>query len=234
MTLRPTRRGISSNSRHEIHVRQRTRWAVAARDVTAIERRFVTICGTHATSREQKWDSAPPDSPSNGQPSFPVIGTHGVTHLRQTPGVVGHRPLSETLIGTWELVDGSIRTPSEESSPRAVSIGLVVYDGHGNFTAQFMARDRRPEVVSSEGAGAAAPNNSRSVGGYDAYFGRYVVDDAAGRVTQTLVGSLAPEDVGQVLSRDMAVEGDELTIRVETATDDGDPALMTLRWKRIG
>jgi hypothetical protein len=150
--------------------------------------------------------------------------------------VDGPRPLSETLIGTWELVEGDIRTPSGQSLPRAVSIALVVYDGHGNFTAQFMARDRRPEVLASEGvgSGAEAPNNSRSVGGYDAYFGRYVVDDAAGRVTQTLVGSLAPENVGQVLSRDMTVDGDESTIRVETATDEGEPALMTLRWKRIG
>jgi hypothetical protein len=134
------------------------------------------------------------------------------------------------------MVGGSLRTPSGESSSGAVSIALLVYDGHGNFTAQFMARDRRPEVLSSEpaDAGAPAPNNSRSVGGYDAYFGRYVVDDEAGRVTQTLVGSLAPENVGQVLSRDMTVEGDELTIRLETATDDGEPALMTLVWRRIG
>jgi hypothetical protein len=153
---------------------------------------------------------------------------------RQTLRVTDDRPLSQALIGTWEKVGGTIRTSSGEDASRSTSIALVVYDGHGNFTAQFMDRDRRPENVESSGAGVSGPNNSRSMGGYDAYFGRYTVDDEAGRVTQTLIGSLAPENVGQVFTREMSVDGDELTIRVETATDDGEPALMTLQWKRIG
>jgi hypothetical protein len=148
------------------------------------------------------------------------------------------RPLSQALAGTWELAGGTTVTQSGRSLPagsRAGFIGLVVYDGHGNFTAQFMARDRQPEDLEpANDSSASAPNNSRSVGGYDAYFGRYVVDDETGNVTQTLVGSLSPENVGQVLTRGMTVDGDELTIRVETAADDGEPALMTLHWKRIG
>jgi hypothetical protein len=147
------------------------------------------------------------------------------------------RPLSEALPGTWELVGGTTRTVSGRlvpSTSRTGFIGLVIYDGNGNFTAQFMARDRRPGDLEPDGEGASAPNNSRSVAGYDAYFGRYTVDDDTGRVTQSLVGSLSPEDVGQVLTREMTVDGDELTIRVETAADDGEPALMTLQWTRIG
>lgn len=65
-------------------------------------------------------------------------------------------------------------------------------------------------------------------------FGRYVVDDASGSVTQTLTGSLSPENVGQVLTRRMSVDNGELTIRADTATDDGEAAVLTLRWRRLG
>jgi Lipocalin-like domain len=112
-------------------------------------------------------------------------------------------------------------------------VALLIYDGRGNFSAQFMKRDRlqdEPELVVS----SSAPNNSRPVGGYDAYFGRYVIDDELDTVTQTLVGSLSPENVGQVVTRVMSVTDDELTIRVDTAADDGEPAVITLRWRRAG
>ena len=80
----------------------------------------------------------------------------------------------------------------------------------------------------------APPNNSQARGGYDAYFGTYTVDDTHGAVTQTLTGALSSANVGLVLTRVMTVVGDELTIRLETATRDGEPVTRTLRWKRVG
>lgn len=144
-------------------------------------------------------------------------------------------PLSTALTGTWELVTGSTITAGGREIPRRFggAIALVIYDGHGNFSAQFMKRDRQAGDPDPEPASPSAPNNSRSVGGYDAYFGHYVVDDESGTVTQTLVGSLSPENVGQVLTRRMSVDNDELTIRVDTATDEGEPAVLTLRWRRL-
>ena len=94
-----------------------------------------------------------------------------------------------------------------------------------------MRRDRGPTRV--DASASAAPNNSRAQGGYDAYFGTYTVNDVHGTVTQHLVGALSPENVGQVLTRAMTVVGDELTIRLETATAAGEPIIRTLRWKRI-
>ena len=105
-----------------------------------------------------------------------------------------------------------------------------MYDRAGNFAAQFMKRDR--QTASPAPAAASGPNNSRAVGGYDAYFGSYSVDDAAGTVTQRLVGSLSPENVGMVLTRSMRVAGDELTIQLDTAAADGTPVVRTLRWTR--
>lgn len=81
---------------------------------------------------------------------------------------------------------------------------------------------------------ASGPNNSRARGGYDAYFGTYTVDDAHGRVTQRLVGALSSENVGHVLTREMQVMDDVLTLHLETATASGEPVVRTLRWRRVG
>ena len=143
-------------------------------------------------------------------------------------------PLSQALVGTWRLVSREDRTasgePRIEPSLGADPIALLVYDRGGNFAAQFMKRDR--QSVPPTSAGASGPNNSRAVGGYDAYFGSYSVDDAAGTVTQRLLGALSPENVGLVLTRSMRVSGDELVIHLETASADGTPVVRTLRWTR--
>lgn len=94
-----------------------------------------------------------------------------------------------------------------------------------------MKRDRTAATVT---LGAAGPNNSRTIGGYDAYFGLYSVDDDAGTVTQKLLGALSAENVGQVLTREMKVVGDMLTISLDTAAANGEPVTRTLAWKRVG
>jgi len=145
-------------------------------------------------------------------------------------------PLSETLIGTWELVSRIDTTMSGERRVEPAlgddPIALLIYDRAGHFAAQFMKRDREnsePVVVAASG-----PNNSRAQGGYDAYFGTYAVDDGHGTVTQRLTASLSPENVGQALTREMVVAGDRLTISLETATADGEAVTRTLTWRRIG
>jgi hypothetical protein len=50
----------------------------------------------------------------------------------------------------------------------------------------------------------------------------------------SLNGALSRENVGHVLTRDMTVTGDELTIRLDTATASGEPIVRTLRWRRVG
>ena len=142
-------------------------------------------------------------------------------------------PLSQALIGSWRLVSREDRTASGERRVDpglgADPIALLVYDRGGNFAAQFMKRDRGSAPAATS---ASAPNNSQAVGGYDAYFGSYTVDDAAGTVTQRLVGALSAQNVGLVLTRSMEVAGDELVIQLDTASADGTPVVRTLRWIR--
>jgi hypothetical protein len=148
---------------------------------------------------------------------------------------VSGMPLSQTLIGTWRLVSREDRTASGERridpALGADPIALLVYDRGGNFAAQFMKRDRQSAPVAT---GPSVPNNSQAVGGYDAYFGSYTVDDAAGTVTQRLVGALSAQNVGMVVTRSMQVADDALVIQLETASADGTPVVRTLRWTRAG
>jgi hypothetical protein len=153
--------------------------------------------------------------------------------LRNVPAASSK--LSTNLVGTWKLTDRSTQRnePGASVVPRPDSvIALLVYDLAGNFSAQFMTKDRNPSLLEIEPA-PAGKNNSRTIAGYDAYFGTYVVDDETGTVTQTLTGCLAPENVGQVLTREMSVNRDTLTIQVRTTDDDGAPLVLSLNWRRL-
>ena len=147
--------------------------------------------------------------------------------------------LADSLAGTWELQTREDFTKAGERridpGLGADPIALLFFDRTGHFAAQFMKRDRtvRPAAELAEPA-TAAPNNSRSQGGYDAYFGTYTIDEKTGLVATTLVGALTPANVGQIFQRGMSVAGDELTIRLETATPGGEPIIRTLRWTRVG
>ncbi|HEY4333037.1 MAG TPA: lipocalin-like domain-containing protein [Ilumatobacteraceae bacterium] len=146
------------------------------------------------------------------------------------------RPLSAALVGTWELLS---RVDHAANGERRIEptlgehpIALLIYDRAGRFAAQFMRRDA--EQVDDTDETAVLQNNSRAQGGYDAYFGTYTIDDVGSTVTQTLVGALSRENVGQTLTRAMTVTGDDLTIRIDMRTADGEAVQRTLIWRRVG
>ena len=138
-------------------------------------------------------------------------------------------------MGSWELLSRIDRTAAGEdrAEPSLGSdpIAFLVFDRAGHFAAQFMKRNRTGESTTTT---TVAANNSRAVGGYDAYFGTYTVDEARGLVSTLLVGALSRENVGQTFARHMGVEGDELTIRLDTTSADAEPIERTLRWRRVG
>ena len=143
------------------------------------------------------------------------------------------RALAARMIGTWSLVsridraaDGAIRSdPALGSDPLA----LLTYT-RDRFAAQFMKRDRASAAPSAGGSGQ---NNTTAVGGYDAYFGRYSVG-ANGVVAHRLEASLTPGNVGMEVERTLSVDGDRLTIVLDTASVDGEPVTRTLTWDRVG
>lgn len=147
-------------------------------------------------------------------------------------------PLSAAMIGSWQLVsredhaaDGRV---IGESALGTDPLGLLIYDRGGNFAAQFMRRDRSAVPTQAAVKTTSGANNTLPTDGYDAYFGTYAVDDEAGTVTQTLVAALSRENVGQVVTRDLTVESDTLTVSLGTTLPDGEPVTRILKWKRVG
>ena len=142
--------------------------------------------------------------------------------------------LAARLVGSWELISRIDLAPNGErrAEPSLGSdpFGFLVFDRSGRFAVQFMKRDR----ASAENPPIAGGlNNSRGRGGYDAYFGKYLVDDDEQTVRTELVGALSPENVGQVFTRTMKVEGDTLTLELATTSAIGEPLKRTLSWRRV-
>lgn len=100
------------------------------------------------------------------------------------------------------------------------------------MAAQLMKADRSFAIDC--GTSAPAPsNNSRSVNGYDAYFGTYTVDETNHTVTHHLEGALATADVGKSLVRTFQVSGSTLKIVVRTNSPQGQQ-IRTLVFERVG
>jgi hypothetical protein len=87
------------------------------------------------------------------------------------------------------------------------------------------------------GAAIGTPANSGDAGnprvilGYDAYFGRYSVDDRAGTITHRVEGSLFPEDLGKDFVRPFTLDGDTLTLKF-TSPAEGGGVTRTLVFRR--
>lgn len=140
--------------------------------------------------------------------------------------------LAEQMKGVWILKSREDHTKDghQRIDPilGADPTGILAYSGI-HFTAQFMKRDRsdQPAVESHSGT-----NNTIAVGGYDAYFGTYEVNEETGRVNHTLTGSINEENIGLSVWRDMRVVENQLIIQLDTTTINGESVTRTLIWER--
>src|SRR5262249_34810305 len=139
-----------------------------------------------------------------------------------------------TLPGTWQLQSRIQVTAAGERRAEPMlgedPVALLIYDRSGNFSAQFMRRDRSAEVSRAR----RAKSEKQTTHGFEAYFGTYTIDDETGIVTQHLRGALSPENVGAAVTRAVEVEGDTLVIRLDAVATDGTPVTRTLTWRRVG
>jgi hypothetical protein len=74
--------------------------------------------------------------------------------------------------------------------------------------------------------------NPRVILGYDAYFGRYTIDERAGTITHHVEGSLFPDDLGKDFVRGFTLDGDTLTLRF-TSSAGRDGVTRTLVFHRL-
>ena len=143
--------------------------------------------------------------------------------------------LRDDLVGTWRLLSRVDRDAAGQAVDEATlgsdPLALLFFDRNGNFAAQFMKRDRSGATAAPAFTGQ---NNTTAIGGYDAYFGTYEVDEASGNVHTRLEAALSPAQVGATMAREMRVEGGKLFIRLGTTRADGTEIIRTLTWERAG
>ena len=145
------------------------------------------------------------------------------------------------LIGSWKLVSRQSRRANGELEPdpglSTAPFGMLIYDQSGHVAAQLSRRDRTVAMLGQECQAAAAtkgtPDTAQTVLGYDAYFGTYEIDAAAGIVTHHLEAAIFPGDIGKDIQRHFAISGDSLTISFNTTTRDGVIVTRILIWERL-
>jgi hypothetical protein len=143
--------------------------------------------------------------------------------------------LGSKILGIWMLksredvdAEGQILTdPFLGRDP----IGILCF-GPSHFAAQFMKRDRSEEEDVPQRV--QAKNNTAAVNGYDAYFGNYSVDEAAGTLATHLEGSISPINIGKTYVREVRVVNNELIIQLKTTAVDGTAITRTNTFFRVG
>src|SRR5712671_4342980 len=140
--------------------------------------------------------------------------------------------LAIAIQGVWWLISREDYTKDGQKRIDPIlgedPIGILTY-AKSHFAAQFMKRERSVTITTQ--TLHSGQNNTTAVGGYDAYFGTFVVDEETGKVAHTLLGSITPSNVGITVLRDLKVTDNQLTIQLETTTPEAEPVTRTLRWR---
>ena len=144
--------------------------------------------------------------------------------------------LKTKIIGIWTLksredldAEGQIVVdPFLGQDP----IGILCF-GPNHFSAQFTKRDRSETKENFLFERVQDKNNTAALNGYDAYFGTYTVDQAAGTIATTLEGSISPVNIGKTFIRDARVVGNELIIQLKTTSVDGRAITRTNRFTKV-
>lgn len=139
---------------------------------------------------------------------------------------------AQRLAGAWELQTRTVEANGKPISDPVLGArppGRLFYDASGVMALQMM-RTGRAAAIGTPG-NPQDQANPRAILGYDAYFGRFTVDERAGTITHRVEGSLFPEDLGKDFVRQFTLEGDALTLSF-TSTANGADVTRTLVFRR--
>jgi Lipocalin-like domain/Putative prokaryotic signal transducing protein len=140
--------------------------------------------------------------------------------------------LRKQLIGHWSLVSLAAVDGSDIEYPMGQDVeGVITYDQTEHMAVQIMRHDR-PRFVSGDMDRGTPAEMSAAITGYTAYFGTYSVDESAAVVTHHIRGSLLPNWVGTDQRREVAFDGDRLTLTSQPILFEGKMRVFRVIWKR--
>ncbi|MCA9728762.1 MAG: GNAT family N-acetyltransferase [Candidatus Eisenbacteria bacterium] len=146
------------------------------------------------------------------------------------------RVARSALLGSWDLVDWSVRLQDgTESHPFGEGgRGRLVYDDRAQVWLHLQ-RSTRPPFESGDPFGGTPEEIAAAFHGFLSYYGEYEVDVETATVRHRILGSSFPNWEGTTQERRYTFVGEELVI---TATPDNVTegpragAVHTLRWRR--
>ena len=166
-------------------------------------------------------------------PSDGRIGGESEATMNPEPLPAQETDLAHSIVGMWGL---AAREDYDDNGSRLIDphlgadpIGMLTFS-QDHFSAQFSKRDRSEPT---ESVAVQTANNSAAINGYDAYFGRYWIDETGQAIVVHLEGSITAANTGQNFTRITRASDDQLLIRLDTATDEGTPITRTLTFNRL-
>ena len=143
---------------------------------------------------------------------------------------------NDAFVGTWRLV--STEFHSEDGSPvespyGSAPQGIIIYDAQGNMAAQVSQGDRKAFAVNDRKAGNDAETRA-AFESYQAYNGRYRIDEQERVVIHTVTQALLPNWVGTEQRRHYTFEDGRLILRTPPMTIGGKSITGLLVWEKAG
>ena len=118
--------------------------------------------------------------------------------------------LEDQWIGAWRLA--SLEEPDANGKIRKVDCtGMLVFTRDGHMSVQVMYREPQ--------AGGEAGPVRYAVGGYEASFGGYKIDESAHNFSFHVEGTRVRSLIGRDLSRAFELSGRQLVVRSADATE---------------
>ena len=111
---------------------------------------------------------------------------------------------ADKFVGAWRLA--WLQQPGADGKMHRIECcGLLVYTRDGHMSVQVMDRDAP--------TGGAAARNPYSQGGYEASYGKYVVDEKAHTFTFHVEGALVRTLIGKDLPRAYELNGRQMIVK---------------------
>ena len=108
-----------------------------------------------------------------------------------------------------------------------------MYDAQGSMSAQLGQTHRAPFAIADRKAGSAEELRA-AFESYQAYCGRYTVDEGEQVITHTVTLSLLPNWIGTEQRRYYKFENGRLILRTPSMSIGGKPLNGELVWEKIG
>ena len=142
---------------------------------------------------------------------------------------------ADKFIGAWRLVsaefraeDGTVAQSPYGPEPQ----GLLMYDAHGSMAAQLAQKGRAPFAIADRMAGTAEEIKG-AFESYQAYYGRYRIDEREHVVTHTVTQSLLPNWIGTEQRRQYQFKDGKLILRTPPILIGGRRLTGELVWEKI-